>query len=68
MNSLFSQFEIIQLKAMAQVDNIDEVIHLIDYIDKIQKPDDILEELDGFLEVIKSRKNFIDGLYLHLED
>lgn len=41
---------------------------LIDYIEKIQKPDDLLDELENFLDVIKNRKDFIDTLSLKLID
>jgi hypothetical protein len=50
------------------VHTIDDVIHLIDYIDKIQKSDDLLDELENYLEVVKNRKEFIDTLQLRLTD
>ena len=53
---------------MENVETIDDVIHLIDYIEKIQKPDDLLDELENFLDVIKTRKDFIDTLQLRLLD
>jgi len=68
MNNLFNQFEVIERKSTEEVETIDEVIHLIDYIDKIQKPDDLMDELENFLDVIKNRKDFIDTLSLKLVD
>jgi hypothetical protein len=62
MNNLYTQFELIENKASDEVHTIDEVIHLIDYIDKIQRPDDLLDELENYLDVIKNRKGFIDSL------
>ena len=68
MNNLFNQFEVIEKKSTEIVETIDEVIMLIDYIEKIQKPDDLLDELENFLDVIKNRKDFIDTLSLRLID
>ena len=68
MNNLFNQFEVIEKKATEKVETIDEVIHLIDYIDKIQKNDDMMTELENYLDVIKNRKDFIDTLQLRLLD
>ena len=68
MNNLFNQFEVIEKKSTEKVETIDEVIHLIDYIDKIQKNDDMMTELENYLDVIKNRKDFIDTLQLRLLD
>lgn len=51
---------------MAEVNSIDEVIYLIEFIDNIKKPEQKLEELQGKLELAKDRKEFIDELYIDL--
>jgi hypothetical protein len=48
------------------VQSIDDVIHLIDFIDNIQKPEQKLEELYDKLLFIKNRKEFIDNLFIAL--
>ena len=68
MDSLYSQFEIIEKKTVENVQTIDEVIYLIDYIDKIQRSDDLLDELENFLDVVKNKKEFIDSLQIRLLD
>lgn len=52
----------------SEVNSIDEVIYLIEYIDNIKKPEQKLEELQNKLEVAKTRKEFIDELYIKLEE
>jgi hypothetical protein len=66
MNGLYSQFEIIEKKALEEAVTIDDVIFLIDYIDKIQKPDDLMDELENYLDVVKNKKTFIDTLQIRL--
>jgi hypothetical protein len=44
------------------------VIYLIEFIDNIKKPEQKLEELLSKLELAKGRKDFIDDLFIHLND
>ena len=41
---------------------------MIEFIDNIKKPEQKLEDLQGKLELAKNRKEFIDDLYIKLED
>lgn len=48
--------------------SIDEVIFLIEFIDNIKKPEQKLEELLSKLDQAKIRKDFIDDLFIALEE
>lgn len=48
--------------------SIDEVIFLIEFIDNIKKPEQKLEELMSKLDQAKIRKDFIDDLFITLEE
>lgn len=52
----------------ADVSSIDEVIYLIEFIDNIKKPEQKLEELHSKLELAKGRKDFIDDLFIYLNE
>ena len=49
-----------------KVSTIDDVIMLLEFIESIQRAEDLLEDLENQLEELKVRKNFIDDLYLKL--
>lgn len=51
-----------------EVNSIDEVIYLIEFIDNIKKPEQKLEELLNKLEQAQKRKEFIDNLFIPLGD
>lgn len=66
MNSLFDQYDMVEKRATEKASTIDDVIVLLEFIENIQRPEDLLEELETQLEELKSRKNFIDDLALAL--
>ena len=68
MNHILVQYQNIQQKVSAEVNSIDEVIYLIEFIDNIKKPEQKLEELLGKLELAKDRKQFIDDLFIPLDE
>jgi hypothetical protein len=53
-------------KVQGDVKTIDDVIHLIEFIDEIQKPEQKLEELLDRISVVKTRKEFLDDLIIRL--
>ena len=67
MNNNLKQYEIINDKLKEEANSIDEVIHLIEFIDNIQKPEQRLEELENHLNIVKMRKDFLDRLYIPLD-
>lgn len=67
MNTLSSQYELVEKKATDRASTIDDVILLIEFIENIQKPDELLDELETMMEELKLRKAFIDDLRLKLE-
>lgn len=62
------QYQNIEDKVSGDVNSIDEVIYLIEFIDNIKKPEQKLEELTNKLELAKQRKEFIDSLYITLNN
>ncbi len=46
MNSLYNQYDLVERKATDKATTIDEVILLIEFIENIQKPDELLDELE----------------------
>lgn len=56
----------VEKRATEKASTIDDVIVLLEFIENIQRPEDLLEELETQLEELKSRKNFIDDLALAL--
>ncbi len=56
----------IEKRANEKAKTIDDVIVLLEFIENIQRPEDLLEELETQLEELKARKNFIDDLTLPL--
>lgn len=62
MNHLSSQYELVEKKATDKATTIDDVILLIEFIENIQKPDELLDELETMMEDVKLRKAFIDDL------
>lgn len=50
------QYQGIEEKVAADVNSIDEVIYLIEFIDNIKKPEQKLEELVNKIEHAKTRK------------
>ncbi len=66
MNSLYSQYDMVERRAAERVSTIDDVIVLLEFIENIQRPEDLLEELESELEDLKARKNFIDDVALAL--
>ena len=67
-NHILLQYQNIENKVSEDVNSIDEVIFLIEFIDNIKKPEQKLEELLGKLEQAKIRKDFIDNLFIDLEE
>lgn len=67
-NHILAQYQNIQEKVSGEVNSIDEVIYLIEFIDNIKKPEQKLEELNSKLETAKQRKEFIDELYIKLNE
>lgn len=57
----------VEKKATDKATTIDDVILLIEFIENIQKPDELLDELETMMEEVKLRKSFIDDLSLKLE-
>ena len=57
----------VERKATDKATTIDDVILLIEFIENIQKPDELLDELETMMEDVKMRKSFIDDLSLKLE-
>jgi hypothetical protein len=66
MNNLYNQYDMVEKRANEKASTIDDVIVLLEFIENIQRPEDLLEELEGQLEELKVRKNFIDDLSLAL--
>jgi hypothetical protein len=66
MNSLYHQYDMVEKRATEKANTIDDVIVLLEFIENIQRPEDLLEDLETQLEELKSRKNFIDELALPL--
>ena len=62
------QYQGIEEKVAADVNSIDEVIYLIEFIDNIKKPEQKLEELVNKIEHAKTRKDFLDDLFIDLEE
>ena len=62
------QYQNIEDRVSGDVNSIDEVIYLIEFIDDIKKPEQKLEELTNKLELAKQRKEFIDNLYITLNN
>lgn len=62
MNGLYDQYNLVEKRATDKASTIDEVILLIEFIENIQKPDELLDELEDSMEELKTRKNFIDDL------
>jgi|LauGreDrversion4_2_1035121.scaffolds.fasta_scaffold18480_2 hypothetical protein len=68
MNTLYNQYDMVEKRATDRAATIDDVILLIEFIENIQKPDELLDDLEHQMEELKTRKNFIDDLYLRLID
>jgi hypothetical protein len=66
MNHLFGQYDMVEKRINEKVSTIDDVIMLLEFIESIQRAEDLLEDLENQLEELKVRKNFIDDLYLKL--
>jgi|LauGreDrversion4_2_1035121.scaffolds.fasta_scaffold395360_1 hypothetical protein len=66
MNSLYHQYDMVEKRATEKANTIDDVIVLLEFIENIQRPEDLLEDLETQLEELKARKNFIDELALPL--
>ena len=56
----------VEKRATEKAKTIDDVIVLLEFIENVQRPEDLLEELETQLEELKSRKNFIDDLSIAL--
>lgn len=46
MNSLFDQYDMVEKRANEKANTIDDVIVLLEFIENIQRPEDLLEELE----------------------
>lgn len=66
MNHLSSQYETVELKATGAAPTIDDVIMLIEFIEVIQRPDELLDQLEAMMVDLRHRKSFMDDLRLKL--
>lgn len=68
MTHILLQYEAIEQRVSSDSNSIDEVIYLIEYIDNIRKPGKKLEELQNKIDQAKQRKDFLDDLFIDLEE
>lgn len=47
MNHLYQQYDIVEKRVNEKAVSIDDVILLLEFIENIQKPEDLLDELEG---------------------
>jgi len=50
MNHLFGQYDTVEKRINDRVTTIDDVIMLLEFIEGIQKQDDLLDDLEGQLD------------------
>ena len=46
MNSLYHQYDMVEKRATEKANTIDDVIVLLEFIENIQRPEDLLEDLE----------------------